>query len=679
MTIIISCSENDSEQVVTPIETENEIEDAFEIVNFELEIEVFENGGILLEASANEIDTDKISEYGFLLSLSENPNFENSLKFEPDEIVTNKFYQTIDNDLDFNSEYYVVAYAKPNLDYSYTQIKSFVSTGSKAPQIQFMDKAHIGDTINIKGINFSEISNRIRVLFDEEAVIPLASSDTTVTCVIPKTLKRFDPKISVNLYNKSGSYEDFSLYRPTIQGLSKNLISIGDTLTVYGKHFDYENERNSIRIEEKQSEILSSTSDSITFVLPQSLSFSNNTLTINSQLQEVDSESSFALKPPVITEVPLSFRSYETIEIMGDEFSSIAEDNIVLFDGHQAKVIEASKTKLKVIVPIGPYANKNPILQIKIMDHVYQFEDNLEFIDTWLLYKELPENYNHHFVSNDDTAYIFIEDDTNARYMVKTLGADLNQKATFYVDYPRTSMRDEHYAIIFNEDSNRAFLYFAEEEEHNFYEFLLDTKTFVERSNYPDTERSVPATFTIDGMIYMGLGNYPTPNYYPDYEPFSHFWRYDDQFDSWTRVADFPGNSNRRNSSVFVIDNEGYLGNGATTTGHYQFWKYSPLNNEWIRVDNFPDARKNNSYFEYNGSGYVVFGNRVGGSYRDEVFKYVPVADDWLELERVNEYYYNLYGLSSAYSVALKFSNTIYVIVNKYPNNLCFKADLEKL
>jgi hypothetical protein len=675
--LLFSCTDDDSNEEVVQTEPDQEISEPLEVLNFELELEVFDEGGILLEASADELDASKISEYGFLISQFENPAFENSRIIESDGLDTNMFTQTVEDDLDFNKEYYAVAYIKQVEKYVYTKAVSFVSTGSKTPEIRAISQAHIGDTLEIRGVNFTALPNRIKVLFDEEQSVVLESSDTIIRCVVPETLKRYDPNVSVELFNKLAKYDNFSLYTPTIESISETSISIGDTLTVYGKNFDFKNERNSVIIEEKQAELLFSSRDSIKFVLPQPLSFSSNSFILNSQLQNVASEISFTIKSPIITEIPLSFRSYETIEIMGDEFSQNIEDNIVLFDGHEARILEATKTKLQVRVPIGPYDDNNPILQIRVMDQVYQFEEDLDLIDTWLLYKELPDSYFSHFIDNNNTAYVFTEDDTNARFRVKTLDSDLNLLSSFNVNYPRTSMRDEPYSILFNKDSNRVFFYFGEEEEHNFYELLLDTKMLVERANYPDTLRTGPAIFTIDGLIYMGLGNYYGSNTYGGYEVFSHFWTYNDQTDIWTRVADFPGNSNRRDSSVFVINNEGYIGNGATSTGGFDFWKYSATNNQWVRIDNFPDVKNRTASFEYNGAGYVVFGGFL--SSQDDVYKYETNLDDWLELEDVNEYFFQDYGRSPEVTTALKFSDAIYLIVNEYPNDYCFKADLDKL
>lgn len=680
-TVLLSCSEDSSEKEVPQPEAKEETEEIFELLNFELEVEVFEDGGVMLEASATNIDTAEVSEQGFLLSQFENPDFNNSQKFESNEIQGKKFLLTIDKDLDFNKEYFIVAYVKIGETYEYTTIKSFVSTGSKAPVISQIDQAHIGDTLQIKGSNFSSIPNKIKVLFDDEISAVLESSDTLVKCIVPETLKRFNPKVTLELYNKSDSFEDFSLFTPIIEEISKEVVSIGDTLTVYGKHFDFENLRNSIFIEEKHSEVLFSSRDSIVFVIPQSLSKSTNSFALLSQLQSTDSELNFTVKSPSIAEIPQSFRSYEIIEIIGDEFSPIALDNIVLFDSQQATVLEASKNRLKVRVPLGPYNDKNLVLQIKLMDYVYQFEGDLEFIDTWLLYKELPENYFQHFVSKDDVAYVFVEDDVNARFVVKRLDSDLNLLSTFHVPYPRTTIRDEYFRILYNQMTDRVFFYFTEDEEDNFYEFSLVSLEFETRAHYPDSQINGNTIFSIQDKLYMGFGTF-TDGVNPSENPlpYAQIWEYDIGNDNWNQIANFPIEYRfRTTSTTFVIDNEAYVGNGATSTGGYKFWKYSPLNNEWARTDNFPDARRNNAYFEYNNNGYVVFGNTIGGSYRDQVFKYVPSADDWFELERINEFYYNLYGLSHAPSKALKFSNSIYLLVDKYPNSLCFKADLNKL
>ncbi|MBR9854837.1 MAG: hypothetical protein GYB37_09715, partial [Algicola sp.] len=342
-TLLLSCSKESSEKEAPQPEAKDETEEIFELLNFELEVEVFEDGGVMLEASATNIDAPEVSEYGFLLSQFENPDFNNSQKFVSDGMEDNKFLLTIDKDLDFNKEFFIVAYAKIGETYEYTTIKSFVSTGSKAPVIGRIDQSYIGDTLQIKGSNFTSIAHKIKVLFDDEISAVLESSDTLVKCIVPETLKRFNPKVTLELYNKSDSFEDFSLYTPIIEKISKEVVSIGDTLTVYGKHFDFENLRNSIIIEGKHSEVLFSSRDSIIFVIPQSLSKSTNSFALLSQLQSIDSELNFTIKSPSIAEIPQSFRSYEIIEIVGDEFSPIAQDNIVLFDNQQAVVLEASE------------------------------------------------------------------------------------------------------------------------------------------------------------------------------------------------------------------------------------------------------------------------------------------------------------------------------------------------
>ncbi|MFS4455392.1 IPT/TIG domain-containing protein [Maribacter sp. 2304DJ31-5] len=675
-TLFLSCSEDSSEKEVPQPEAKEETEEIFDLLNFDLEVEVFEDGGIMLEASATNIDDAEVTEHGFLLSQFENPDFNNSQKFESDEIQGKKFLLTIDKDLDFNKEYFIVAYVKIGETYEYTSIKSFVSTGSKAPIIGQIDQAHIGDTLRIKGSNFSSISNKIKVLFDEEVGSVLESSDTLVKCIVPETLKRFNPKITLELYNKSDSFEDFSLFTPIIENISQEMVSIGDTLTVYGKHFDFENNRNTIIIEEKQSEILFSSKDSITFVLPQSLSKSTNSLKLITQLQEVSSGVSFAINAPIIEQAPSSFYANETIEIVGDEFSPILEDNIVWFDDNRAEILAASKNKLTVKVPIGPYEDRNPMLRMELMDQEFQYSEELTLIDVWLFYKELDYNsYYQNFVNKDNIAYIFEEDDHNARFSVKRLDSELNILSTFYVDYPRTSMKDEYYSILYNAESDRVFFYFAEEEEHNFYEFLPNSQTFVERAEYPDTARKSPTVFNIENLVYLGLGRYPETNYYPEYELFSHFWSYDDSEDTWNPIANFLGNSNRLLTSTFVIDNEAYVGNGATSTGHYDFWKFNPVSDEWIRIANFPDIRNNTTAFEYNGNGYVFFGGFLSSS--DGEFKYVPSLDDWIELERQNETQFQYHGASAPTS-NIKFSNAIYLLVRQ-SNGRCYKADLQRL
>ncbi|GAB4518091.1 MAG: hypothetical protein Tsb004_28580 [Allomuricauda sp.] len=671
--MLLSCSDDNSEEGAP---SENEQENVFEILNFDLQLNVIQDGGVSLVASADAIEENDISEYGFLLSQSEDPTLENSRIIESKGIVNNTFSQIIDKDLDYNKEYFVLAFVKHLEEYRYTPVKSFVSTGSKAPVIDLIPQAHIGDTLKIKGSNFTSIPGRIKVLFDEDVAVVLETTDSLVKCVVPKTLKRFNSKVTIELYGKSDSFEDFSLFTPIINNISKQMVSIGDTLTIYGNHFDVENERNSITIEEKSAEILYSSRDSISFVLPKSLSKSINKIKLSTQLQEVSSGVSFTTRIPVIEQLPNSFYATQIIEIVGDEFSPIPEDNIVWLDDNRAEVLTASKNKLTVKVPIGPYDGRNPVLRIELMDQEVQYSKILTLTDVWLFYKELDySSYYQNFVNKDNVAYVFTEDDFNARFLVKLLDSDLNLLSSFYVDYPRTSIKDEYYSILYNAESDRVFFYFADEEEQNFYEFLPNTKTFVERANYPDVERRVSTVFNIGDLIYMGLGRYPETNYYPDYEPFSHFWSYNDNQDTWNQVASFPGSSNRLLTSTFVINGEAYVGNGAMTTGDLDFWKFNPVSDEWTRIADFPNVRNNTASFEYNGYGYVFFGGFLSSS--DGEFKYVPSSDAWIELDRVNETQFQYHG-ASALTSHIKFSDAIYLLVRQ-SNGRCYKADLERL
>lgn len=683
---LLSCSEESTEQEVPQVESneeqveqDNEEAEDFELSNFSLKIEVFEEGGILLEATATEFNDQEISDYGFLLSLLESPNFDNSQKFEPQEIVENKFSQTVDKDLDFNKEYFVIAYVKVGNEYEYTPIKSFVSTGSKAPVISLINQAHIGDTLQIKGSNFTSISNRIKVLFDEEIGTVLESSDTLITCIVPTSLTRFNPKVAVELYQKQGAFEEFSLFKPIIENISKTSVSIGDTLTVYGQHFDFKNSRNVITVEEKQGEVLFSSRDSITFVLPKSLSFSNNSFALNSQLQEVESQISFTIVPPQFSSVPESFRAYEEIEILGNNFSPIPDDNKVFFDNNLAKVLEASQNRLKIRVPIGEYEDWNPSLSLQLMDYSITYVEQITLSDTWLMVKRPPSYYwpGRYFIHNN-IAYLFVEDDTYARFEVLRFDSDLNQLSSFYVDYPRTTIKDENFKVLYNELEERVFFYFSEEEENNFYEFDLATTSFEVRTNYPDNKENGNAIFSIADKLYMGFGRFTNGvDVSENPQPYAQFWEYDLANDTWNQRANFPIDyRGKSDTSNFVINGEGYVANGATSTGDYDFWKYNPTTDEWIRLDNFPDHINSTAYFEYDSKGYVIFGGFTSNT--DTVYYYDIILDDWIQKEDVNDLYY-LYNARNESAFALKFSNSIYIGSRNYSDYEIFKANLNKL
>src|SRR5690606_32337721 len=102
----------------------------------------------------------------------------------------------------------------------YSEADSFVSLGSKAPEITEMNRALIMDTVTIKGKNFTAKRHHVQVKFGDARASVIEANDSLVRCIVPVDLERHDPLINVEVYGKKAVYKEFSLLPPSIEKLS---------------------------------------------------------------------------------------------------------------------------------------------------------------------------------------------------------------------------------------------------------------------------------------------------------------------------------------------------------------------------------------------------------------------------------------------------------------------------
>ena len=642
-------------------------------------LQVPETGGIQLEATyTGNADIAKLKT-GFLVSKNETPTSSNARDI-PGTISGNRTSGESGSDFVYNEQYYVRAYlVHPDGKILYSEADSFVSLGSKPPEIREMNRSLILDTVNIKGKNFTAKRYYVKVKLDAVYASVIEANDTLIQFIVPENLERHDPLITVEVYGKTAVYQEFSLLPPSIEKISANSAALGDTLTVYGKNFDFENSRNTMTLGGTEVKIFKSTRDSIQFQVPDRVSASTLDLKLTTQLQDVSLPTAVVIKKPVITAVPEGFKAYETIEISGTNFSKTREDNRIFFNELPAEVLEASTTKLKIRVPIGPYPDRKPKLRIEFLDYNIPYEGDFSLTDIWLMKSRMSSGHvfrgAKYFVHNN-RAYLFEDDYQDpTRWKVRVMDPTTETWTQFFVQVPSAELQGKDFSIIYNRDSGRLFFYFSVE-NNNFYEFDLAARTFSLQEDFPGVARGIPGTFSIDDQLYIVLGRYMDWGSH-DRALLSKLWTFNVNTETWEEVAPFPHSEERSDLSIFVIDGEAYLGNGASDTGDIDFWKYSPANDQWTRLADFPGARLYTSFFEYGGKAYVFFGSAMENPGVTAIV-YDPAIDQWDLIDPVNEFYYT-YFIYPEGSLALRFDDAIYLGMTMYPNIEFFKADLSRL
>lgn len=147
---------------------------------------------------------------------------------------------------------------------------------------------------------------------------------------------------------------------------------------------------------------------------------------------------------------------------------------------------------------------------------------------------------------------------------------------------------------------------------------------WVKASPFGGYARSEAVTFTINDVVYVGLGASKT-------ERFLTFYKYDVGSDYWTTVDTFPG-LGRTSAVAFAIGGKGYVTTGLSDNSEYlkDMYVYDPNANDWAKsTTDFPGTARNEAFaFVINDVAYV------GGGYDDNYLNdfYSYNGSNWEQL-----------------------------------------------
>jgi N-acetylneuraminic acid mutarotase len=147
---------------------------------------------------------------------------------------------------------------------------------------------------------------------------------------------------------------------------------------------------------------------------------------------------------------------------------------------------------------------------------------------------------------------------------------------------------------------------------------------WVQRSTFEGVVRSNAASFTINGIGYVGTG-FDGSNRLKD------FWQYDPAQNFWQQKADFPGNA--RNEAVgFGAGGKGYIGTGFDGTTIYKdFYQYDPGTDKWTQIADFGGGTRYGTVgFSLYDVGYV--GTGFDGTYKKDFWSYNSSNNTWTQV-----------------------------------------------
>lgn len=277
------------------------------------------------------------------------------------------------SDLSYNTSYNVRVKGCKNStcsDWSYCNFKT-VQQGQPPvppkPKINRVDplKTGPGKEISIKGSNFTEEENKIRVLFGSREVIPSSATSNELKVVVPEDLPLGEYKIKVKK-KANGSWVESSPYSfnftvaPFLESLSLSEAKAGGKIIIYGKGFSSKNVDNEILFGKLTSTYpLSSSPDQLEVEIPPEdqlppgvydvkvrvsgiESVNSQTLTIKSASGVPPSISVTLKAEPTSGQAPLKVKLTATITVSG----AVSPPYFYNFDCEDDGKYEYQETKL---------------------------------------------------------------------------------------------------------------------------------------------------------------------------------------------------------------------------------------------------------------------------------------------------------------------------------------------
>lgn len=228
-----------------------------------------------------------------------------------------------------------------------------------------------GDEVTITGQGFSIIPSENIVTLNGEQLTAVATSVTILKMTVPPNLAgTFPLMITVNgqaVEGPSFTYTEGSYdVKLEINALEKTTGYAGDEIIITGKGFSATAEENEVFFGEKAATITASSTTSLTVTVPQ-LEPGDYVLTVKAGVQKNKSLTFKCLAIPTLKVdgiSPSSGHEGTEIVITGENFSTVANENIITINGQTAEVKSASAMELTVIAPANEPGSYKVVVKV---------------------------------------------------------------------------------------------------------------------------------------------------------------------------------------------------------------------------------------------------------------------------------------------------------------------------
>jgi hypothetical protein len=353
-----------------------------------LEVVNIDHSGATFRGEVESLGNSPVDSYGFVWGTNEQLSVSANDFVDIDIQFGSSYFETrVQRALETQRNYYVRAYARVKGKTIYSEAVLFKSLGSEAPQITSFEPrtAAWGDTITIKGKNFSNVASQLKLNFGI-ARVPTSGfvenpSDSMIIVQVPFGLSDNECYLSVDIFGNTRQFNSyrFKLVPPTISDFSPKTAGWGDIITATGSYLNNPNLKYTLGgIEIKKFNFTSR--NTITLTVPDELSTLENSLRAEFNSISASASTTLKLQQPAITGfTPATATWGQEVTVNGGFHYNKAYSKI-FFNTTEATILDYSKNSIKVAVPLELTSpNPSGAIPLYYKTHNIQVQANNSF------------------------------------------------------------------------------------------------------------------------------------------------------------------------------------------------------------------------------------------------------------------------------------------------------------
>jgi hypothetical protein len=354
-------------------------------VLFTGEITDVSKDGAVFSASFKNIDSDRLTDFGFVWGTNENLTIDSPYKYSL-SLEPNKEFYSYRNTTSLLPEtvYFVMSFVKYERTVFYGKAISFLSLGARPPEILSITpaSAYFGDTVKINIGEAIPVTAPIKVFFNKEEVKITGIKDSSILVIVPDFKESdsyfIDGKTSV-LFNRfsisSNQYNGFTIKTAEIYSFEPESVQTFNLLTITGKGFLPNSTEVIIAGEKcKISEI-----DNRKIICRAPISFEDieDSLTINIHGKISKTGKIKILAPLIKKHFPDSIFSNGNLSFTGRNLAN--EQLSIKIDNKTANILYRSDDEITVEV-VGRLCGIGASVEMQIEDSIKKYIDKLPIL-----------------------------------------------------------------------------------------------------------------------------------------------------------------------------------------------------------------------------------------------------------------------------------------------------------